>query len=223
MTGTTGIRERTSKKRNERSRLFIFTRIDWLAVLVAGICLAFGLAGCSSTAGPDEAGQGQLTVLLTDDPFPFDLVSEANVTISRVEAVSEAGITVLAESEQSFNLLELQDGVTATLASAEMPEGTLVQIRLIVTAASVVLTDATEYELTVPSGAETGIKITMPPGAEVEAGAETTTTLDFAVDDSFVVQGSAETIAGIEGFIFTPVVTVIEVEVDAQGEAGDGS
>lgn len=186
------------------------------------LALGLGVVGaCQSATGPD--GEGQLTVLLTDDPFPFDLVAEANVTISRVEAVSEAGVEVLAEGEQSYNLLDLQNGVTATLATAQMPEGNLVQIRLIVTEASVVLNDGTAYDLTVPSGAETGIKITMPPGAQVEAGAETTTTLDFSVENSFIVQGSAQEMATIEGFIFTPVITVIEVEVDSQAEAGEGS
>lgn len=130
---------------------------------------------------------------------------------------------ILAEGEQSFNLLDLQNGVTAMLASAEMPEGDLVQIRLIVTEASVVLTDGTEHDLTVPSGAETGIKITMPPGAQVEAGAETTTTLDFSVEESFIVQGNADTVAGIEGFIFTPVVTVIDVEVESEAAGGEGA
>lgn len=192
-----------------------------LVPMYVGLALILGTAACQSATGPD--GRGQLTVLLTDEPFPFDLVSEANVTISRVEAVGESGVEILVEGEQSYNLLDLQNGVTATLASAEMPEGNLMQIRLIVTAASVVLTDGTEYDLTVPSGAETGIKITMPPGAQVEAGAETTTTLDFSVENSFIVQGSADTVADIEGFIFTPVVTVIEVEVDSQAGAGEES
>lgn len=187
-----------------------------------GLALLLGLGAamaCSSATGPGD-GDGQLTVLLTDAPFPYDLVSEANATIASVEVVGESGVEVLVDQEQSYNLLDLQNGVTATLGQADLPEGRLLQIRLIVTAASVVLTDGTTYELEVPSGAQTGIKITMPPGAEIAANQETSITLDFSVEDSFIVQGSAETIAGIEGFLFNPVITVLDVEVGSQAQAG---
>jgi hypothetical protein len=185
--------------------------------MLASVLLLVGLglvAGCDSSTGPDDLGR--MTVLLTDAPFPFDLVAEANVTIGRVELLTENGIQILTEDEQIYNLLDLQNGVTATLASTPVPEGRVVQIRLIVTAASVVLTDDTTFDLQVPSGAQTGIKI-LTPGAEIEIDAQTSATLDMDVSDSFVVLGNPDSLAGIQGFIFTPVVTLSELEIASEG------
>lgn len=219
MHGIMEMRERKPRRRSERSGLFRFTRIDLLAALAAGIGLAFAVAGCGSSTGLDE-GEGRMTVLMTDAPFPFDLVAEANVTISRVDVVSETGVHVIAEGEQSLNLLDLQNGVTAAIGSAAMPEGQVTQIRLIVTEASIVLTDETTFDLTVPSGAQTGIKI-LTPNASVEAGAETTATLDMDVSESFIVMGDATTTAEIQGFLFTPVVrllAVVTTDAETTGE-----
>lgn len=225
MTRTTRTGERKRGKRRERSGALMFTRIDLIAALAAGIGLAMGVAGCGSSTGLDE-GEGRMTVLLTDAPFPFDLVAEANVTISRVDVVSETGVHVVAEGEQQLNLLDLQNGLTATVASAAMPEGAVTQIRLLVTEASIVMDDeeGTTFDLFVPSGAQTGIKI-LTPNASVEAGAETTATLDMDVSESFIVVGDAAAAAGIEGFLFTPVVRMIalettEAETTAETTAG---
>ena len=192
-------------------------RDGWWRVGVAVCLLSLGgLAACESSVGPAD-GPGQFTVLLTDAPFPFDLVDEANVTISRVEVAGEGGVQVLAEGEQTFNLLDLQNGVTAALGTVEMPEGRVSQVRLIVSEASILLVDddpsdgepAQEYDLFVPSGAQTGIKILV--AADIDSGMETTATLDFDVEDSFIVQGNPETPAGIEGFLFKPVIKVAGV------------
>ncbi|MEJ2585775.1 MAG: DUF4382 domain-containing protein, partial [Robiginitalea sp.] len=53
-----------------------------------GLLIALNLffSGCAEDSGdrnPD--GMGRLTVRLTDAPFPYDQVAEANVTIFKVE------------------------------------------------------------------------------------------------------------------------------------------
>jgi len=198
-----------------------------LAVLAVGLSLmAAGVQGC----GSDSTGlgdTGRMTVLLTDAPFPFDLVAEANVVIERVDVVGEFGVETIADGEQTFNLLDLQNGVTAVLGSASLLEGPISQIRLIVSSANVVLIDETTFDLFVPSGAQTGIKI-LTPGVDIAAGAETTTTLDMDVSESFIVQGNVDTPAGIHGFIFTPVVRVVGSQTDDsestedEGDSGEG-
>lgn len=194
-----------------RIRALVFA----LSAFVLGALL---VSACDSAATGPDGETGTLTVLLTDAPFPFDLVESANVTISRVDVVTESGIeTAVGVEEQSFDLLELQDGVTALLGSAEVEAGTIQQVRLVVSDAWVVMNDGREFDLTVPSGAQTGIKI-LTPGLEVEGDLEAVLTLDFDVEDSFVTLGNADTPAGIQGFLFQPVIRPVGLGSEDQGE-----
>lgn len=185
----------------------------------------FGLAamvGCDMLGSSDT---GTMRVLLTDAPFPFEMVESANVTIERVEVVSETeGIINITEDwtePELFNLLDLRDGVTALLGEVEVPVGTYEQVRLIVEEeASVVMTEAAGgevYHLKIPSGTETGVKIPLQ-GLEVEGDSHITLTLDFVVDESFVVLGDPSTPAGVEGFNFKPVVKLLDVELNGASE-----
>ena len=194
-------------------------------ITIFSVIIAFGafsfsgcdIVGSNGTGGSD--GTGTLKLGLTDAPFPFDLVAEANVTIDRVEIVGgavddttaadsteadEEEIITLVEQTEQYNLLALRDSV-ASLTEKEIPAGSYSQIRLIVSDASILLKNGDSYDLKVPSGAQTGIKVLLP-NFRVEEGIETELTLDFVVSESFVVQGDPSTPAGIKGFIFTPVI-----------------
>ena len=203
-------------------------------VLVLGTLF---MSGCDSAAGSED-GEGRLVLKLTDAPFPFDLVAEANVTISRIDIVGgadvaaptdssaadrtgEEGVITILQEERSFNLLELRDGVTATLSDIVLPEGQYTQLRLIVDSASVVMNEGTKYKLTIPSGAQTGIKVLLPD-FEVQKDVQTELTLDFDVSESFVVQGNPSTAGGIKGFLFKPVIKPLGLPV-AEADSVSGS
>lgn len=187
-----------------------------LLTLIVGLvawtgCDSSGVTPPEENGGNGEEG-GQVRILLTD--APADL-AEANVTVQRVEAVpSDGSPIVLTDRDTTLNLLELQNGVTATLADTTLPAGTYSQLRFIVAdTATVTLTDGSVMDLKVPSGAETGIKINLP-SFEVASGQDMVEiTLDFSVEDSFVRAGRSGK------YIFKPVVKAEEVEVN--GEAAD--
>jgi hypothetical protein len=154
---------------------------------------------------------GNLIVRLTDAPFPTGLVAEANVTIDKIEIRrsnddDEYPFITLSEEEQSFNLLDLTNGVTAILADTSIESGLYNQIRMHVTEASILLTDSTLYDLFIPSGQQTGIKVNIDPDIMVDSLTNQELILDFDVSRSFVVQGNPNTPAGIKGFIFKPVI-----------------
>jgi len=155
--------------------------------------------------------------LLTDAPFPFDLVAEANVMIENVSLKGTGADSVLlSDAAQPFNLLELQNGVTAPLADLEVAAGTYTQLRLVVgDSASIELKSGDEYRLKIPSGSQSGIKIQLG-NLTLEDGDLAQITIDFDVEDSFVVQGNPETPAGIKGFIFKPVVKTKSVEINGE-------
>ncbi|SMG25906.1 DUF4382 domain-containing protein [Arenibacter troitsensis] len=171
---------------------------------------------------------GRLSVNLTDAPFPHDLVAEANVTIfkidarykgemdinSEVEDNSDASMTkedkssfvVLMEDEMEVNLLELTNGVTKNLVDLDVPVGIYDLVRVYVKGVNVVLTDGSTFDLKVPSGEQTGIKIFIKPGLVVEGGLSADLLLDFDVSKSFVAKGEGSTFENITGFNFKPVI-----------------
>nr|WP_298790602.1 DUF4382 domain-containing protein [uncultured Allomuricauda sp.] len=188
-----------------------------------GLLMAFALTfiNCSDDTNSNADGTGKLTVQLTDAPFPFDMVAEANVTVFKLEARnkdSEDGamdddgegspFITLMEEEMNVNLLELTNGVTEQVASIDVPVGTYDLLRIYVKGVNVVLTDGRTFDLKVPSGEQTGIKVFIKPGITVAGGLSADLLLDFDVSRSFVAKGNIKNIDGINGFNFKPVIKV---------------
>ncbi len=165
----------------------------------------------------NSGDEGTLTVLLTDAPFPAGLVAEANITIDSliVHAMESDTFITLSSDQQVFNLLDLRNGVTASLASMEIPTGQYNQLRLIVndSAASVILNDSlsTSAPLEIPSGGKSGMKLNIKPFLQIEAGIESELLLDFDVSKSFRTKGNLDSAGGITGFIFSPVLRVVNL------------
>lgn len=194
-----------------------------------GICslaLGLALAGCDDSTGVGT--RTTLTVLLTD--APADYIGEAMVDIGAVELLGgSGGPVVLSENgtDGPVNLLDLQGAATAALANMEIEAGTYTQLRLVVESASVTLATGYEFsgggtsaDLTVPSGAQTGIKLNLSAGdaAGTEGGVEIVPgemvlVVDFDVNQSFVIQGNPGTPAGITGVSFQPTLRVVVNDV----------
>ena len=175
--------------------------------------------GCSEDLSTEE-NMGRLTVHLTDAPFPYDLIAEANVTIFKVEARYKGdsmegdenteddgnSFIVLMEEERDFNLLSLTNGITETLADIDVPAGSYDLIRIYVKGVNVVLKDESKYDLKVPSGEQTGIKVFIKPSIVVSGELSSDLLLDFDVGRSFIPKGNIKNISGINGFNFKPVI-----------------
>jgi len=179
-----------------------------------------------------NSGKGTVVFKVTDAPFPADMVAEANVTIDWIKMLKqtsedngdegeeeggEDSSFVLIELEEpvTYNLIELSNGQTAIMAEVEVPAGIYKEIRLHVTDAGIVLNDGTAYDLKVPSGDASGLKIKINPAFEIESGATSEVLFDFDVSRSFVMRGNLK---NIQGFIFKPVVRAV---VHVQTTAGE--
>lgn len=184
-----------------------------LKLIITGIILAvFAFISCNQEEISME-NKGRVNVHITDAPFPINLVSKTIVTIDAVEIrkMSEAEVEddetsfiLLAEGETEIDLLELTNGITEQIASADIEVGTYDMIRLHVVNAKVILNDGTEYDLQMPSAYTSGLKIKIQPAISINEGQTSDVLLDFDVNRSFVVKGSLDT--QISGFIFKPVV-----------------
>ncbi|MGQ8337186.1 DUF4382 domain-containing protein [Sunxiuqinia sp. A32] len=176
---------------------------------------AFTFVSCNKD---NSGGTGQLNVLLTDAPFPIELVSKTIVTIDRIDIkkqesdTTEASFIVLSEEEMEIDLLQLSNGITELLASSELEAGAYDMIRLHIVEASVVLTDDTDFNLTVPSGASSGLKIKLQPSIKITDGQTADALLDFDVSKSFVVKGSVIN-GSVSGFNFKPVVRAVNLGI----------
>ncbi len=164
----------------------------------------------SDDLGPGQ-GTGEVNIYLTDAPFPVDLVDKTFVTIDKVEIrkqetdTAEAKFVVLMNEAIDIDLLTLSNGVTELMASVDLEAGTYDMIRMHVTDSKVVLKNGTEYDLKVPSGSSSGLKVKISPSMEISNGQTADVLLDFDVSKSFVAKGNWQ--GGIiNGFNFKPVV-----------------
>jgi hypothetical protein len=184
-----------------------------LKLIITGIILStIAFVGCNQDEVSLE-NKGRLNVHITDAPFPIDLVSSTVVTIDAVEIKKKADAE-LEEDESSFilltdelmeiNLLELTNGVTEIIATTDLEPGTYDEIRLHVVDATVTLKEGSEYNLKIPSGSSSGLKIKIHPAITINEGETSDVLLDFDLSKSFVVKGNLN--GNIGGFIFKPVV-----------------
>lgn len=186
-------------------------RINNLTTLLAVSSMA--LMACSD-GGTSNAAMGTLTMRLAD--APGEEVESAVIWVSGVSVIGTDGTShVISSDTASYDLLDLQHGVTAYLGSAEIPTGTYSQMRLIVDSARVTLkapitftSGSSSALMKVPSGSTSGLKVNLG-NVSVVAG-ETVLLVDFDVSRSFVFQGPP---GGPKSASFKPVIhaTVMDV------------
>jgi hypothetical protein len=164
------------------------------------------LAACSN--GPDE---GRLVLQVTDAPFPFDLVESTEVTVDSVAVKMSGGggFFTIDRTPRVLDLLELRGGVTANLADASVPAGSIEQIRIFTSEATIHLTDARSFDLVFPSGSSSGVKVFPSPPIEVAADQTVEALIDFDLGQSFsAVPSSPQRAADITAFHFHPVLRI---------------
>ncbi len=201
-------------------------KINKIVLCTLFIC-AFFLSSCSDYDNRLQYVEvvGYISLKVTDAPFPHNMVSEANITITKVEArlkdkeetnASDANgspFQLLYEGEIQMNLLELTNGVSQSLGEVEVPVGTYDLVRVYVKDANVILTDGRTFDLKVPSGSQTGIKVFLKPDLIVNEGFTNELLLDFDVYQSFVAKGNTNDVSGITGFNFKPVIKASNISV----------
>ncbi len=178
-----------------------------LILLTASLLLFIG--ACDRTQTGD--GQGRLVINVTDDPFDISNIESATVTITKVE-IKKAGdglsdgnsFVLLSDDTVTIDLIDLRNGVTGTLLDLDIPEGEYDLIRLYVEEAGLKLKDfADTYNVKVPSGKQTGIKLHINPSIVVSGGLTSEVLIDFDLSRSFVLRGN---MSNNNGFIFKPCI-----------------
>lgn len=150
------------------------------------IFLLLFFMGCEkdSTSTGESSKTGTLTIYLTDAPTiaTFDSV---NIIFSQVSAHLDSEWVTVQGDTMKVNLLDLNNGNTITFGSADVPVGKYTQIRIKIDDAYVVLSGQSDpIPMTVPSGAQTGLKL--GPQFTIMEGATYELIVDFDVSRSIV-------------------------------------
>jgi hypothetical protein len=157
-------------------------------IAIATACVL--LAACGGGSGSGGA-TGSMTLAVTDSPV--DSADAVVVVFTGVELkpVNSSSVNVDFASPKSIDLLALQGGRTTDLfENQSVPAGDYEWMRLKVVTdptandASYIVVDGETHNLTIPSGAETGLKLVR--GFTVAQGSTTGFVIDFDLRKSIV-------------------------------------
>ncbi len=192
----------------------MYRRIMQRAVTAGiGVVLTIlGLASCSDSADPTETGT--LRVILMDAPTQLQAVDSLEVVFEKVlvHRSSNAGpsdggwFVVLSDTlpveKRTFDLLQLVNGVFTTLGEVELETGRYTQIRIMLESATLFV-DGTPQNLSIPSGAQTGIKLV--GGFTIDPNVITELAVDFDVARSL-----HENPPGSGNYILRPTIRLVQ-------------
>jgi hypothetical protein len=118
------------------------------------------LVALSFTACKKEIDQSTLNIRMTDAPTSLEEVNIDLVEVTAKFASDTNSWVNLQANPGVYNLLDLQNGVDTLIASGTFPiNGMVKEIRLVVGSNNTVKANGQVYPLTIPSGAESGLKI----------------------------------------------------------------
>jgi hypothetical protein len=190
-----------------------------LRILIPLVLVA-AFVGCGDD-NPTDSGDtapGTLRMSLMDGPTPIEGVEALHLTVSavRVNASSDAENgddgtwydilpDTLTVEERTFDLLLYANGESVVLGEELLPAGHYEQIRLVIEESNVTV-DGTVYDLKIPSGSTSGLKLIH--GFDIHPGGMTSLMLDFDVGRSLFA-----TPPGSTNFKFKPVIRVVAEEL----------
>ena len=139
----------------------------------------------------------KVTFYLTDAPAAYQQV---NIDLQAIKIIADSDsseTTLELERVGIYNLLDFSNGLDTVLASFELPVGKISQIRLILGDNNSLVVDDKTFDLKVPSGSESGLKLKV--NETIEAGGDYHLVMDFDASRSVKENGNGK-------YILKPVI-----------------
>lgn len=150
--------------------------------LLVILVIIFLFSSCNS----DDKSETESTVkvVLTDGPFPFDVVTQANVEMTKIELKNENGIYITVfEGSGNYNMVNLTNGVTADVETNVLEPGTYSEAKITFNAANVQFFNGVSFQANVNTNSAHVVSIS--PALVVEEGQTSEILLDLDLDNSF--------------------------------------
>lgn len=165
------------------------------------------LTGCSNNTTQPVTGKGQFKAYLIDSVTGQDsvVICVSRVAVHKSGSDSTSGWITINDSLRYFDLLSLTNGISAVLGTAQLDAGKYTQIRLILADSNYVVdTNGVMHNLFIPSGMQTGIKLTN--NFTITDGNLYELYLDFDAGKSIVVTGNGR-------YMLKPTIRVIPMVI----------
>jgi hypothetical protein len=125
-------------------------------ILLIASFIVFGIA-LNSCNSDSTSGTYAYNVRMTDAPGPYE---EVNIDLQAVEVTGNDGQTVLLNTTAGiYNLLDFSNGVDTLIATSELSDAKVSQIRLILGSNNTVVVGGVSYPLSTPSAEQSGLKL----------------------------------------------------------------
>jgi hypothetical protein len=161
----------------------------FFAILTGLAVASFALLSCNKNS---SSGSSHLQVMLTDDPASYDAVNidveKVEVNVSSDSGASSGWQTINMPHPGVYNLLHFSNGIDTVLAAADLPAGTLSQMRLILGNNNSVVINGQSFPLKTPSAQQSGLKFNIH--STLTAGIVYRLWIDFDAKRSIVSTGS---------------------------------
>jgi len=204
--------------------------------LLIALILFIGVS-CSNEADLDKS-TGNLTIKLTDAPMPYGQFMEVNVTIDKIEIGNSSDMDsfmIITDQQMKFNMLELVNGLTETIANAEIPVGEYNTIRLYISLTEMIMNNGDSFSYNMNTEGFAGnhmmrngmmlndtirsIDITLQDTLMVTEGGHNEFLMDIDIDSSFMLEDvdyvnmgmNGGMMMSMSGFTFLPNMRFVEM------------
>ena len=154
-------------------------------ILLIASFIVFGIT-LNSCSSDSNSGTYAYNVRMTDAPGPYE---EVNIDLKAVEVTGNNGQTVLLNTTAGiYNLLEFSNGLSTLIATSELSDANVSQIRLILGPDNTVVVGGVTYPLDTPSAEQSGLKLQV--NQTLLADIQNEILLDFDANASVVKTGN---------------------------------